>query len=80
MASSFFALSVDYFAVVDTLDDIYFLFPLFSQYQQKSYAGMPDLPKQDPMQSTMEWQQDYGMDSGVHSGATSHVSVLSSSP
>lgn len=44
-------------------------------YQQKSYtvSTMPDLPKQDPMQSTMEWQQGYGMDSGIQSGATSHT-------
>lgn len=46
-----------------------------SQQQQhyQQHSGMPDLPKQDPMQSTMEWQQGYGMDSGIQSGATSHT-------
>ena len=42
-------------------------------------SPLPDLPKQDPMQNTMEWQNHgYGMDSGIQSGATTQAPSVSS--
>ncbi|XP_077997286.1 catenin beta-like isoform X2 [Glandiceps talaboti] len=43
----------------------------------KDYIDPHDLPKQDPMQTTMEWQQ-HGWDSGIQSGATTNAPSLSS--
>ena len=55
-----------------------------AQQQQKGAQGgygspLPDLPKQDPMQNTMEWQNHgYGMDSGIQSGATTQAPSVTS--
>ncbi|NP_001158477.1 beta-catenin protein [Saccoglossus kowalevskii] len=43
----------------------------------KEYIDPQDLPKQDPMQNTMQWQQ-HGWDSGIQSGVTTNAPSLSS--
>nr|BBG74726.1 beta-catenin [Patiria pectinifera] len=48
---------------------------------QSAYGSpaLSDLPKQDPMQQTLDWQHHgYGMDSGIQSGVTTQAPSVSS--